>query len=173
MGAGLRRTRRASGSGHVIADVRQKNMTTRINTFTGFWMRAIATLIDTILLSFVLFPPLICIYGWSYFDPDVTGFVAGPADLVISWIVPIFIIIGFWVWRQATPGKMIIQSKIVDATTGEQPTIKQWIIRYIGYFVSALPLCLGYIWIAFDKRKQGWHDKMAGTVVLHKSDQSK
>ena len=148
-------------------------MTPHSNTYIGFWKRTLASIIDAILLSFVLFPLLIGIYGWGYFDPNVKGFVAGPADLVISWIVPIFIIIGFWVWRQATPGKMVIHSKIVDATTGENPTIKQWIIRYIGYFVSFIPLCLGYIWIAFDKRKQGWHDKMAGTIVIHKSDQSK
>ncbi|MEO8407836.1 MAG: RDD family protein, partial [Oxalobacteraceae bacterium] len=35
-----------------------------------------------------------------------------------------------------------------------------------GYFVSALPFCLGLIWVGLDKRKQGWHDKLAGTVVV-------
>ena len=64
------------------------------------------------------------------------------------------------------PGEMAIKARIVDAKTGEKPTTKQWILRYIGYFVSAIPLGLGYFWIAFDKRKQGWHDKMAGTVVV-------
>ncbi len=38
--------------------------------------------------------------------------------------------------------------------------------RYLGYFASTIPLCLGFLWIAFDKRKQGWHDKLAGTVVI-------
>ena len=141
-------------------------MNTSTSSYTGFWKRFLATIIDSILLSIVLLPPLVAIYGWSYFDPDVTGFIAGPADFIISWIVPIFIIIGFWTWRQATPGKMAIKSKIVDAATGEKPTIKQWIMRYIGYFVSFIPLGLGYIWVAFDQRKQGWHDKMAGTVVV-------
>jgi uncharacterized RDD family membrane protein YckC len=141
-------------------------MNTPPTSFTGFWKRFGATIIDTILLSFVIFPPLISIYGWSYFDPDVTGFVAGPADFIISWIVPIFIIIGFWTWRQATPGKMAIKAKIVDATTGQKPSMRQWIIRYVGYFISAIPLGLGYVWVAFDKRKQAWHDKMAGTVVV-------
>jgi uncharacterized RDD family membrane protein YckC len=141
-------------------------MNTSTSSHTGFWKRLLATIIDTILIWLVILPPLIAIYGWSYFDPDVTGFVAGPADFIISWIIPIFIIIGFWSWRQATPGKMAIKAKIVDATTGEKPTIKQWIIRYLGYFVSLIPLGLGYTWVAFDKRKQGWHDKMAGTVVV-------
>jgi len=34
------------------------------------------------------------------------------------------------------------------------------------YLISKLALYLGFIWIAFDRRKQGWHDKIAGTVVV-------
>ena len=141
-------------------------MNTPLSTFQGFWIRVLASIIDTILICIVTLPLLVSIYGWSYFDPEVTGFSAGPADIFFSWILPIFIVIGFWVWKQATPGKMAIRSRIVDADTGGTPTLKQWIIRYIGYFVSALPLFLGYIWVAFDKRKRGWHDMMAGTVVV-------
>ena len=59
---------------------------------------------------------------------------------------------------------------INDAATGEKPTMKQWILRYIGYFVSIVPLGLGYVWVAFDKRKQGWHDKLAGTVVVPRTE---
>lgn len=40
--------------------------------------------------------------------------------------------------------------------------------RYLGYFVSMLFLGLGCIWVAFDSRKQGWHDKLAGTVVVRR-----
>jgi len=39
-------------------------------------------------------------------------------------------------------------------------------VRYIGYFVSVIPFGLGFIWIAFDSKKQGFHDKLAGTVVV-------
>jgi uncharacterized RDD family membrane protein YckC len=38
--------------------------------------------------------------------------------------------------------------------------------RYLGYFVSTIPFGLGLFWIGWDKRKQGWHDKLAGTVVI-------
>ncbi len=140
-------------------------MNSPTGNYTGFWKRVAASLIDTVLLALVIFPPLIAIYGWSYFDPEVTGFFAGPADFIISWMLPIFIIIGFWHWKQATPGKMILKVKVVDAVTGEKPSSKQWILRYIGYFVSTIPLGLGFVWVAFDKRNQGWHDKMAGTIV--------
>jgi uncharacterized RDD family membrane protein YckC len=42
----------------------------------------------------------------------------------------------------------------------------QSLVRYFGYFASCIPLFAGFIWIAFDRRKQGWHDKMANTVVV-------
>jgi uncharacterized RDD family membrane protein YckC len=67
---------------------------------------------------------------------------------------------------QATPGKMAITAKVVDAATGERASMAQLIMRYFAYFISSLPLGLGFIWVAFDKRKQGWHDKIAGTVVI-------
>ena len=143
-------------------------MITPIEIYIGFWKRVWASAIDAIFFSLILLSPLIDIYGWDYFNPNFAGFVRGPADFIISWIVPIFIVIGFWSFKQATPGKMAIHCIIVDATNGEKPTTRQWIIRYIGYFVSTIPFFLGFLWVAFDKRKQGWHDKMAGTVVVQK-----
>jgi len=41
--------------------------------------------------------------------------------------------------------------------------------RYFGYFLASIPLGLGLLWVAFDKRKQGWHDKLAGTVVIRET----
>jgi uncharacterized RDD family membrane protein YckC len=38
--------------------------------------------------------------------------------------------------------------------------------RYVGYIISTIPLCLGFLWVGFDSKKQGWHDKIAGTVVV-------
>ena len=76
------------------------------------------------------------------------------------------VVILFWVYRSATPGKMIFRMKIIDDKTGGKPTTKQWIIRYFGYFVCTLSLGLGFVWINFSKKCQGWHDMMAGTVVV-------
>lgn len=137
--------------------------------YAGFWIRAWAAIIDSILIMLIVFPLLILIYGWSYFDVDQTGVVAGPADFFISWILPAIAVIAFWIYRQATPGKMAISARIVDAVTGNPPSNGQLIGRYLAYFISMLPLFLGIFWVAFDKRKQGWHDKLAGTVVVRKS----
>jgi uncharacterized RDD family membrane protein YckC len=103
-------------------------------------------------------------YGPKYFDEPDT--FRGVGDLVINWVLPAVAVIAFWIYRQATPGKIVIGARIVDARTGEPPSTGQLIGRYLGYYVSMLPLCLGLLWVAFDARKQGWHDKLASTVVV-------
>lgn len=61
---------------------------------------------------------------------------------------------------------MAISARIVDATTGQPASTGQLVGRYFAYFVSIIPLCLGLFWVAFDRKKQGWHDKLAETVVV-------
>lgn len=132
--------------------------------YAGFWVRTWAAVIDSLLLLVILVPVLTAIYGWSYWKG--TTLVQGPADFLVSWIAPAVGVLVFWAVKQATPGKMAVSSRIVDAKTGNNPTTTQLVIRYLGYFVSMFPLFLGILWIAFDRRKQGWHDKLAGTVVV-------
>jgi len=134
--------------------------------YAGFWIRTGAALIDTVLIIAISFPLLIALYGWAYFDGQKTGFLAGTGDFVITWLLPAAASIVFWLTRQATPGKMLLSARVVDARTGNTLTVGQSIGRYLGYFVSTLPFGLGLIWVAFDPRKQGWHDKLAGTVVI-------
>ena len=134
--------------------------------YAGFWARTGAALIDTLLSLLITLPLVVGIYGWSYFDPEQTGFIAGPADFLITWVLPAIVVITFWIMRQATPGKMAISARIVDATTGQPASTGQLVGRYFAYFVSIIPLCLGLFWVAFDRKKQGWHDKLAETVVV-------
>jgi len=134
--------------------------------YAGFWIRVGASIIDSLLILLVTLPLLGSIYGWDYFDVEKTGFIAGTADFILTWITPAIAVIMFWMYKQATPGKMALSIRIVDATTGSAPSAAQCAGRYLAYFVSITPLALGLIWVAFDKRKQGWHDKLAGTVVV-------
>ncbi len=139
-------------------------MTESNHEYAGFWIRVLAALIDTMLLCAIIFPPLVAIYGWSYFES--TALIQGPADFLITWVVPAVVVLLFWRARQATPGKMVVGARIVDASSGGKPSTGQLVGRYFGYFVSILPLMIGIIWVAFDPRKQGWHDKLAGTAVV-------
>jgi uncharacterized RDD family membrane protein YckC len=132
--------------------------------YVGFWARVGASLIDTLILLLILTPILVAVYGWEYFNSE--KLVQGPADVLISWVLPSIACIWLWCKLRATPGKMAIGAVVVDADTGEPISLRQAVIRYLGYFVSTIPLGLGLLWVAFDDRKQGWHDKMANTVVV-------
>ncbi len=132
--------------------------------YVGFWARVLATLIDSVLIMAITLPPLLGIYGLAYLDNKDA--VNGPADILISNILPMIVVILFWVKKQATPGKMAVSARIVDAETGGKPSKKQCVGRYFAYILSAIPLGLGFLWVAFDPKKQSWHDKLAGTVVV-------
>lgn len=132
--------------------------------YAGFWIRVGASLIDTIFVSILIAPILTAIYGVNYWVGESS--VHGIWELLFSYILPAIMVLVFWIYRSATPGKMITKIIIVDAETGGRPSVAQLIKRYLGYFLSIIPLCLGLIWVGIDKRKQGWHDKIAGTVVI-------
>ena len=128
--------------------------------YVGFWARVGAALIDTLVVMFVVVPLLVWYFGsgWAF----ATGFAA----FTINYVLPGAAIVAFWIARGATPGKMAISAIIVDADTFAEPTPARLIARYLGYYVSLIPFGIGLIWVAFDARKQGWHDKIANTVVI-------
>ncbi|MCC8361897.1 RDD family protein [Lysobacter sp. A6] len=137
--------------------------------YVGFWRRFVASIIDTVLLLIVTWPLLFWIYGAAYITDENISLVRGPADFLISWVLPAVAVIWFWVAQGgATPGKRAVGAMVVDAETGAPVTVGKAVIRYIGYFVSMLGLFIGFLWVGFDPKKQGWHDHMAGTVVVRK-----
>lgn len=132
--------------------------------YAGFWIRVGAALIDTILVMAIIAPILTMIYGQEYWLGD--QFYFGIWDFLFNYIFPAVAVVLFWIYKSATPGKMALRLTMVDSRTGHQPSTGQLIGRYLAYYVSAIPLLLGIIWVGFDKKKQGWHDKLAGTVVI-------
>lgn len=134
--------------------------------YAGFWIRFAASLIDTVLLLLLITPLMHWVYGEVYWSSD--DFLLGGWDLVLNWICPLVATVAFWVYRSATPGKMALKLEVLDADTGHRLTLSKSVIRYLAYYISAIPLCLGFIWIAFNGKKQGWHDLIANTVVVRK-----
>jgi len=137
--------------------------------YAGFWIRVGAAIIDTILILIVIAPILTAIYGPEYWQS--ASFTQGVWDVLFNYLLPAVVVTVFWIYKSATPGKMLTKLTIVDAKTGGKPSTRQFIVRYLGYYVSTIPLLLGLIWVGIDKRKQGWHDKLAGTVVIRRDSQ--
>ena len=131
--------------------------------YVGFWSRFWASAVDVIILIIIIYPLFYMIYGSAFMER------AGDFTLVnnlINYLLPFIAVIILWRSKGATPGKMLIKATIVDAESLGEPSMKQLIVRYFAYIVSAVPLFLGYFWAGWDKKKQTWHDKLAHIVVV-------
>jgi uncharacterized RDD family membrane protein YckC len=139
--------------------------------YAGFWLRLGASVIDIIVLVAIIAPIEIAFYGREY--PALA--MAGQTLAVDFWtqlVLPLLAMILLWRYRAATPGLMLLSAKIVDAETLVPATVGKLTLRAVvlllmWMFVISL---IGVLWIAFDRRKQGWHDKAAGTVVVRAAD---
>ena len=119
----------------------------------GFLLRLVAYLIDAVILAAI------------YLVLGVVG-VGQTTATVILVVVAIVYVIGMWTLAGGqTVGKMLVGIKVVS-TDGSPITIGKAVLRYIGYIVSSLIVCLGFLWVIWDADKQGWHDKIAGTYVV-------
>jgi uncharacterized RDD family membrane protein YckC len=128
----------------------------------GFGIRLLAQIIDLFWLL-----PLSILLGVVAGVVNEDGMSAGGEFM--ANLIGALVVLLFWAERQGTPGKLVLGLRIVDAETGGMPGIRRLVLRYVGYLVSALPLGLGYLWVLWDPRRQGWHDKMARTLVIRQA----
>lgn len=132
--------------------------------YAGFGSRFLASILDSIIQALVLFPLLRLVYGPAFLaDPDMMDNAMG---YTLNYGLPLLYVVLCWQYKSATPGKYMMGMSIVDAKTGGKPPMGNLVLRYLGYYLCVFTLFLGFIWVAFDKRKQGLHDKIAGTVVI-------
>jgi len=117
----------------------------------GFWIRVAAAVIDGVTVGVI---------------SGVLQAFGGTPGMVIGWVFYVLYYVLFTGLRGQTPGKMLIGARVVDSQ-GRVPGLWRAFLReVIGKLLSAVVLLLGYVWIAFDGKKQGWHDKIAGTYVV-------
>ncbi|MGB8643978.1 MAG: RDD family protein [Anaerolineae bacterium] len=121
----------------------------------GFGPRLIAALIDGVIIGIA--GGILSAVGNMIDSSGTVGYL-------LSVLVGLGYYYYFWTTTGQTIGKGVMKIKVV-ATDGTKVTPMKAVLRYVGYYVSAIFL-LGYIWILFDKDKQGWHDKIAGTYVV-------
>jgi uncharacterized RDD family membrane protein YckC len=72
----------------------------------------------------------------------------------------------FWTLVGFTPGKALLGLKVVRKN-GAKISFGRSLLRFFSYWISAIPLFLGFFWVLWDPKRQGWHDKIAGTQVLY------
>lgn len=145
--------------------------------YGGFWRRLVAYFIDEIILYFITI--ILAAIGFLAFGArgDIMNNVMTSEDITqgISAFGLIYVAASllagatYFTWFHGmggrTPGKMLLGLRVIQAS-GDPMTPGIAFLRWVGYFISGFVFCLGFLWIAFDGRKQGWHDKIAATVVI-------
>jgi uncharacterized RDD family membrane protein YckC len=130
--------------------------------YGGFWIRVVAYIIDAIILG-IVGGIIDAIFGVS---PQNTNTGAYGAASAINLLIGIAYFAGLWTYMGATLGQRIFKLRVVDANTGQPISLGKALLRWLGLLISFLVCFIGVIWVAFDARKQGWMDKIAGTLVL-------
>lgn len=120
--------------------------------YAGFWRRAAAAVLDLMLFS--AFIALLQLPGYTMLGQ------------VVQFSVGLLLCVFLWMQFQGTPGKLLMGCCVVQAGSHKPLGLKQSLLRYLGYYVSQLVLFLGFFWVLWDRKKQGFHDKMANSVVL-------
>jgi uncharacterized RDD family membrane protein YckC len=137
-----------------------------VTAYVGLGARLLAALIDFLAGLVVFIPFAVAVtFAVDAYSAEQT-FNPRSLETLAYFLLPGAVIL-FWRYCGATPGKMAIGARIVDAKTGGAPGAGRLVVRFLAYVVSALPLYLGFLWMAWDRRKQGWHDKIAGTIVVY------
>jgi len=125
--------------------------------FGGFWIRFVAFYVDAILVESIVMLLVLA------FIPSIAGV------LLVSMIVMPAYCIGFWATTGQTIGMKLFGLRVVRNSDGGRLGFGGAVLRLAGFSIACLPLYLGLIWVAFDARKRGWHDLIAGSVVIRRT----
>jgi len=145
-------------------------------TYGGFWIRFVAYIVDSIIIGIpvlilaVILGVIIGVASSSSSSSSSTTNAAATGVSSLIQLISLVISIGYFVFfwgRGQTLGMRLFKLRVADANTGAPIGYGRAALRFLGYVISAIVCYIGLIWAAFDARKQGWHDKMANTVVLH------
>ncbi|HVC03123.1 MAG TPA: RDD family protein [Candidatus Acidoferrales bacterium] len=154
--------------------------------YAGFWIRLVAYLVDAVLLNVVAIPLNLVAFGNSGFvcaSTNYTVITSGISIRAVNYSCSptgagylIYFVLGLlyftFMWSTgATLGQRLLRIRVVDAATNEPLSLGRSLARYFGFVISAIPLAIGLIWAAFEPRKRGWHDHMAGSLVLRGKQQ--
>lgn len=126
--------------------------------------RVLALVIDLVLVALITIPLLISYYGSQLLISPYL-FEGAISILLIVVILPITLLI-FWKIKGASPGKLILKIRIVDAHDKKSPDVTQCFIRLSGYFIAIATLGISIFIMLLNSKHQTLHDKLANTLVV-------
>jgi uncharacterized RDD family membrane protein YckC len=135
--------------------------------YAGFWRRAVAICIDSIILGIIAWPLGLLPAMALMTDPDIASAIGKAAAAVVTralltWVYFAGMESSGW---QATLGKKAIGLRVTD-TSGARISFGRASGRFFGKLLSGLLFGLGFLMAAFTARRQALHDLLAGTLVV-------
>lgn len=152
-----------------MSGTEKKGQEKQVVKVIGFELRLAAFLIDAVFVGFFSL---------------LLGVFVGLIAYLLLWLTPsslehlerVIVICGIifslayyivsWAREGQTIGKTTLGLRVVGPD-GKPPSWGQAVLRYVGYLVNGVLLSLGFVWILFDDKRQGWHDKIARTYVVY------
>jgi uncharacterized RDD family membrane protein YckC len=138
--------------------------------FASHGARLVAYLVDGILVAvLVTIVAVLLSFGVAAFAiarADALAVLSGVLVVVAVFAVSLGYFPWFWVKGGATPGMRIFNLRVVRDRDGGPIGWGEALLRLVGFWVSSLVFYLGFAWILIDKRRRGWHDLIAGTVMV-------
>lgn len=150
-----------------MAIATQRAWTATSAPYAGFWIRVIAFLTDAIIIGVIISALSVGRAGMVTWDHwlELTSW-RNFIDTVASFAY--FTLMWSTVGGGRTIGMRLLGLRVVGAD-GQPISYGLAVIRWLGMLLSAAVILIGFIWVAFDARKQGWHDKIASTFVVHEA----
>lgn len=151
-----------------------------MTVYGGFWRRTAAFIIDQGILAlislFLFILGVLALMAGTGSSVIVGELFTGQSTELIEQFYTLFYLttflstiiyfVFFWGYTGQTPGKMILGLHVIQVS-GEKMGYRLAFFRWVGYVLSSLALYLGFLWVLWDRRKQGWHDKLAGSLVVY------
>jgi uncharacterized RDD family membrane protein YckC len=147
--------------------------------FAGHGARFLAYMVDTLIFALVMFGlttlvAAVLYAGAAAGDFRNPAFSAAVVGGLITWFLVLLVLAlayfpFFWTRWGQTPGMRLFGLFVVRDNDGGRISGGQAIVRLIGMWVSAVVIYIGFVWIFIDARHRGWHDLMAGTVMVERT----
>ena len=145
----------------------------RHGDYAGFVTRMVAFITDRVIIAVIMAGAVVFVgflaqtfqlrqaLGLETVTGALASVLAGASGIIFNMVYHA----GFWVLAGQTPGKWLMGLVVVQ-TNGERLKLGRALLRWLGYWLSGI-LFLGFLWILLDSRRQGFHDKLARTLVVY------
>lgn len=133
----------------------------------GFWVRFLANVVDSLIILVLTVIVAFIFNDQAYFN-EYNDNSSSPSETIVSITYAIIFVIFFTASKyRGSPGKLLCRIQVLNEDKTQISFLKS-IGRYLAYFISALPLLIGFMMAGWNEEKKALHDMICGTRVVYR-----